>query len=64
MGNRLWIAYAWADNVEGDFDYLVQELERVGLDARYDRVELTPVGNYGNKWEIQLQAGHLMAGHI
>jgi hypothetical protein len=49
MGNRLSIAYAWADNVEGDFDYLVQELERVGLDARYDRVELTPVGDYGNK---------------
>jgi len=51
MGNRLWIAYAWADNVEGDFDYVVQELERVGLDARYDRVELTAVGDCGNKWE-------------
>jgi len=49
MGNRLWIAYAWADNVEVDFDYLVQELERVGPDARYDRVELTLVSDYGNK---------------
>ena len=42
MGNRLWITYAWVDNIEGDFDYLVQELEKVGVDARYDRVELIP----------------------
>jgi len=42
MVNRLWITYAWADNVEGDFDYLVQELGRVGVDARYDKVELIP----------------------
>ncbi len=26
--NPLWITYSWADNEEGDFDYLIQELER------------------------------------
>lgn len=38
----LWITYAWADNVEGDFDYLVQKLADVGVEASYDRVALIP----------------------
>ena len=37
---RVWITYAWLDNVEGDFDYLRQELAGVGVEARYDRIEL------------------------
>ena len=56
MGNKLWITYAWADNVEGDFDYLVQELERLGLDARYDRVVLIPGGR------LWAQIGDRIAG--
>lgn len=39
---RLWITYAWKDNQEGDFDYLVQELARFGVVATYDRVALIP----------------------
>jgi hypothetical protein len=42
MRPRLWITYAWVDNEEGDFDYVVQRLEEVGVDARYDRVALVP----------------------
>ena len=42
MSPRLWITYAWIDNEEGDFDYVVQRLEEVGVDARYDRVALVP----------------------
>ncbi len=38
----LWITYAWADNVEGDFDYLVQRLSAAGVRATYDRVALIP----------------------
>ena len=36
MGKRLWITYVWADNEEGDFDYLVQELGKVGVAVRYE----------------------------
>jgi hypothetical protein len=39
---KLWITYAWNDNKEGDFDYLVQELRRVGIVAEFDRVALVP----------------------
>jgi hypothetical protein len=42
MSNPLWITYAWSDNVEGDFDYLVQELSRAGLAAQYDKISLVP----------------------
>lgn len=38
----LWITYAWADNAEGDFDYLVQKLATAGVQASYDRVALIP----------------------
>jgi len=30
------------DNVEGDFDYLVQELEKAGIPALYDKIALIP----------------------
>jgi len=30
MAEELWITYSWADNEEGDFDYLVQELASGG----------------------------------
>jgi len=38
----LWITYAWADNAEGDFDYLIQQLAADGVIALYDRVALIP----------------------
>jgi len=40
MTNPLWITYSWADNEEGDFDYLVQELEKAGIPALYDKIAL------------------------
>lgn len=36
----LWITYAWKDNDEGNFDYLVQELKNFGVNTRYDKIEL------------------------
>jgi hypothetical protein len=39
---RLWLTYAWADNEEGDFSYLVQELDAAGIDVTYDRIALVP----------------------
>lgn len=42
MTNPLWITYSWADNDEGDFDYLVQELEKAGIPALYDKIALVP----------------------
>ena len=42
MTNPLWITYAWSDNDEGDFDYLVQELGRNSVPALYDKIALVP----------------------
>lgn len=42
MSEPLWITYAWADNDEGDFDYLVQELGKAGIPAVYDKIALIP----------------------
>lgn len=46
--SELWITYAWADNAEGDFSFLVQELDTAGITARYDRIALVPGGRL---WE-------------
>ena len=42
MINPLWFTYAWSDNDEGDFDYLVQELNSNGVTAIYDKISLIP----------------------
>ena len=42
MNGPLWITYAWSDNAGGDFDFLVQELSRAGVPARYDKIALVP----------------------
>jgi len=39
---KLWITYAWVDNEQGNFDFLVQELKKVGVDVNFDRVALIP----------------------
>lgn len=40
--HRLWITYAWADDDQGDFRYLVQELKAAGVDATYDKIAIVP----------------------
>lgn len=42
MNGALWISYAWSDNDEGDFDFLVQELADAGIAATYDKIALVP----------------------
>lgn len=42
MPEPLWITYAWADNQDGDFDHLVNELAAAGISARYDKIALIP----------------------
>lgn len=42
MNDPLWITYAWSDNAEGNFDFLVQELSRAGVVAKYDKIALVP----------------------
>ena len=39
---KLWITYAWKDNQDGDFDYLVQELAKIGVEAKFDKVSIIP----------------------
>lgn len=39
---KVWITYAWADDAQGDFAYLVEELKSVGVEARYDRIAIVP----------------------
>ena len=38
----LWITYAWKDEDDGDFSYLIQELEAVGVEVTYDKIALVP----------------------
>ena len=52
MTDPLWITYAWVDNDEGDFDFLVQELNKAGIPASYDKVALIP----GRKLWTQIAA--------
>jgi hypothetical protein len=42
MSDPLWLTYAWADNDEGDFDYLVQVLDSAGIVTLYDKIALVP----------------------
>jgi len=36
----IWLTYAWSDNEERDVDYVVQTLERAGLDVNLDRFHI------------------------
>ncbi|MGR3376781.1 toll/interleukin-1 receptor domain-containing protein [Salipiger abyssi] len=40
MSNRLWLTYAWRNNEDEDIDYLIQKLEDIGLEVKYDRATL------------------------
>ncbi|MCX7013251.1 MAG: toll/interleukin-1 receptor domain-containing protein [Candidatus Sumerlaeota bacterium] len=42
MNAPLWITYAWSDNALGDFDYLIQDLSRAGISAKYDKISIIP----------------------
>ncbi|HYH95463.1 toll/interleukin-1 receptor domain-containing protein, partial [Hyalangium sp.] len=42
MPKQLFLTYAWVDNADGDFDFVVQQLEQAGVGVVYDRVALTP----------------------
>lgn len=39
---RIWLSYAWDDDAEGDFLYLVGELQDVGVEATYDKIAIIP----------------------
>lgn len=39
---KLWTTYAWKDNEEGNFDYLMQELNNYGIPTEYDKVAIVP----------------------
>ncbi|WP_157213000.1 toll/interleukin-1 receptor domain-containing protein [Pseudomonas sp. M47T1] len=42
MDKPLWVTYAWADNTENDFDYLIQEIEAHGIPTKYDKIAIVP----------------------
>jgi len=42
VSKKLWVTYAWKDNEDKDVDYIVQELDKAGLDVRFDRRSLVP----------------------
>ncbi|MCO5962344.1 toll/interleukin-1 receptor domain-containing protein [Sinorhizobium meliloti] len=41
---KLWLTYAWKDNEDDDVDYVVQELEKHGIEVVFDRVHLLAGG--------------------
>lgn len=34
---KVWVSYSHKDNANGDVDFIVQELQAIGLDVRFDR---------------------------
>ncbi|MFZ4700190.1 MAG: toll/interleukin-1 receptor domain-containing protein [Candidatus Methylumidiphilus sp.] len=46
--STVWITYAWADNINGDVDFIAQELSNVGIQVKLDRWNIR-VGN--RLWE-------------
>src|SRR5688572_7011361 len=39
---KLWLTYAWKDNEDRDIDFIVQVLDGLPLDVRFDRRSLVP----------------------
>jgi hypothetical protein len=56
---NLWITYAWADDDEGDFSYLVQELEKSAVTARYDKIALVPGRHLWDQIATEITGGEL-----
>jgi len=42
MPKKLWLTYAWKDNEDKDIDFIIQKLDGIGLDVRFDRRTLVP----------------------
>lgn len=40
MSHKLWLTYAWKDNEDENFDFIVSELRNQGLIVNFDRVQL------------------------
>ncbi|MBA7569610.1 hypothetical protein ES708_11351 [subsurface metagenome] len=39
---KLWLTYAWKDNEDQNLDYIVQELDKLDLEVKFDRRNLVP----------------------
>jgi hypothetical protein len=59
MATHLWITYAWTDNEEGDFDYVVAELKRGSVPSRYDRIALVPGQRLWDQFAQHITTGDL-----
>ncbi len=59
MPDPLWITYAWTDNDEGHFDYLVNRLEEAGVPATYDKIALIPGQRLWEQIGEQITRGNL-----
>src|SRR5436309_402939 len=60
MSSPLWITYAWVDNDEGDFDYLVGQLEKAGIPAVYDKISIIPGQRLWDQIGEQITRGKLV----
>ncbi|WP_165185707.1 toll/interleukin-1 receptor domain-containing protein [Caulobacter soli] len=38
--SRIWLTYAWKDNENNDVDYIIQSMEKSGLEVEFDRKKL------------------------
>lgn len=56
---KLWVTYAWGDDTEGDFTYLVQELGGVGVECRFDKIALAPGQRLWDQIGEQIVSGEL-----
>jgi len=56
---KLWITYAWEDNEGGNFDFLVQELEKAGINTNFDKVALVPGQRLWEKIAVRIEDPNL-----
>lgn len=56
---KLWITYAWTDDNVGDFSFLVQELESIGIEAVYDKVAIIPGRDLWNQISSKISEGDI-----
>jgi hypothetical protein len=37
---KLWLTYAWVNNEKSDVDFIIQQLEKEGIEVNLDRVHV------------------------
>jgi len=39
---KLWLTYAWIDNEDKNIDFIIKELDSLGIEVKFDRRNIVP----------------------